>query len=156
MNCIGDRKMYDSHVLEGHDGDVFITLDPQYHPIQPDKSCPESVAIYNEHKDLAAEYLKVQEEIQIQSQRMESLAGLAERLNETEEQYFDSTEDPDEEEEVRKLEEEKESLLQLHRDLKQQLDLIQKNKLKSCPSPSPSSSSSSGGSGGWVASPHPT
>ncbi|KAL1464956.1 hypothetical protein WDU94_004556 [Cyamophila willieti] len=153
MNCIGDRKMYDSHVLDGHDGDVFITLDPQYHPIQPDKSCPDSVAIYNEHKDLAAEYLKVQEEIQIQSQRMESLAGLAERLNETEEEYFDTT-DPDDEEEVRELEQEKETLLQLHRDLKQQLDLIQNNKLKSCPSPSPSSSTSS--SGGWLTHPHPT
>ncbi|KAI5712916.1 hypothetical protein M8J75_012325 [Diaphorina citri] len=135
--------MVRNYGLLGDDGDnVYLTLDPQYHPVQPDKTCPQSVAIYNEHKDLAKEYLEVQREIQIQSQRMESLVK---RLHEVEQ-----CPDPDEEEEERKLEQEKENLLRHHRFLKQQQDL-KKNKLKS-----PSSSSSSGGSGGWMANPHPT
>lgn len=128
----------------GNDGNnVYLTLDPQYHPIQPDKTCPQSVAIYNEHKDLAKEYLQVQSKIQLMSQQKESLA---ERLNE-EEEY---SEPEDEEMEVRKLEQEKENLLQLHRNLKSQLDSMKKSKPKS------PSSSSSGGCGGWVTHPHPT
>lgn len=38
---------------------MYMFLDPSLQPVRPDRSQPESTQIYEEHKQLAEEYLKV-------------------------------------------------------------------------------------------------
>uniref|UniRef100_A0A1B6DMJ8 Mitogen-activated protein kinase kinase kinase n=2 Tax=Clastoptera arizonana TaxID=38151 RepID=A0A1B6DMJ8_9HEMI len=108
-------------------------LDPQLHPIPPDTSCQQSVQIFEQHKMLAEEYLRVQTEMTYLSHHMEKLS---ERLSLTAEQQ-------NEEEQVRRLQNEKENLLQLHHNLKRQLELLKRQREESS-------------SDGWVVVPHLT
>jgi len=115
---------------------VYLMLDPQLHPITPNTSCQQSVQIFEQHKQLAQEYLKVQTEIAYLSRYK---AQLAERLSEAEGlSQLDQQDSERHQEELRKLENERESLLALHRNLKRQLDIIHRQRRNSV------------GDGGWV------
>lgn len=115
---------------------VYLMLDPQLHPITPNTSCQQSVQIFEQHKQLAQEYLKVQTEIAYLSRYK---AQLAERLSEAEGlSQLDQQDSERHQEELRKLENERESLLALHRNLKRQLDIIHRRRRNSV------------GDGGWV------
>ncbi|XP_046991443.1 mitogen-activated protein kinase kinase kinase 7-like [Schistocerca americana] len=119
---------------------VYLMLDPQLHPISPDNTCKESVQIFEEHKRLAQEYLKVQTEIAYLSRHMDQLA---ERLSEAEGlSQLDQQDSERLQEELRKLENEKENLQKLHRNLKRQLELIKGQRRESV------------GNDGWVVVPH--
>ncbi|KAL5240977.1 hypothetical protein ACI65C_008387 [Semiaphis heraclei] len=98
---------------------LYLMLDQQLHPIPPDNTCPQSVQIFEEHKQLAQEYLKVQTERAYLSRHMEQLA---ERLSQ-EEILCDEEVDEDDEE-IKKLKNEKENLTQLSQNLKKQLEMI--------------------------------
>lgn len=98
---------------------LYLMLDKQYHPIPPDDTCPHSVQIFEEHKQLAQEYLKVQTEISFLTRHMQELA---ERLSQDEIMCEEGVEEDDEE--IRKLENEKETLTQMHQSLKKQLEMI--------------------------------
>ncbi|XP_023703195.1 mitogen-activated protein kinase kinase kinase 7 isoform X2 [Cryptotermes secundus] len=105
---------------------VYLMLDPQLHPITPNTSCQQSVQIFEQHKQLAQDYLKVQTEIAYLSRHK---AQLAERLSEAEGlSQLDQQDSERHQEELRKLENEKESLLALHRNLKRQLDIINRQR----------------------------
>jgi len=108
---------------------VYLMLDPQLHPITPNTSCQQSVQIFEQHKQLAQEYLKVQTEIAYLSRYK---AQLAERLSEAEGlSQLDQQDSERHQEELRKLENERESLLALHRNLKRQLDIIHRRRRNS-------------------------
>eukprot|EP00102_Acyrthosiphon_pisum_P022558 XP_016659768.1 PREDICTED: mitogen-activated protein kinase kinase kinase 7 isoform X2 [Acyrthosiphon pisum] len=82
---------------------LYLMLDQQLHPIPPDNTCPQSVQIFEEHKQLAQEYLKVQTERAYLSRHMEQLA---ERLSQ--EEILCDEEVDDDDEELKKLKNEKE------------------------------------------------
>ncbi|KAL4711502.1 hypothetical protein ACJJTC_000518 [Scirpophaga incertulas] len=88
---------------------MHLMLDPHLRPISPDPNSEESKRIYEEHKQLAPEYLKVQTET----------AYLSKHKSELEEQM-----DEDElrqKREIIQLEKEKDSLIKLYFSLKKQL-----------------------------------
>ncbi|XP_075228054.1 mitogen-activated protein kinase kinase kinase 7-like isoform X2 [Lycorma delicatula] len=117
---------------------IYLMLDSQYHPVPPDTSCQQSMEIFEEHKHLAEEYLKVQTEMAYLSKHMDDLA---ERLTAENQQENDD-------EEVRKLESEKKSLVELHTNLKLQLELLrQHSRGSNSRGPPPSDE-------GWVVVPH--
>jgi len=97
----------------GHDlDDVYRLLDADLRPVTPDLTCQLSQDIFMQHKQLAQEYLKVQTEIALVGQQktemLESLSSDALR----------------QQLELRKLEDEKESLVKLYRNLKRQLEIM--------------------------------
>ncbi|XP_050524364.1 mitogen-activated protein kinase kinase kinase 7-like isoform X2 [Daktulosphaira vitifoliae] len=105
---------------------LYLMLDHQLRPILPDTTCPQSIEIFEEHKQLAEEYLKVQTEIAYLSKHMEQLA---ERLSQEEVTITDEvTEDDDIE--IKKLENEKKHLTQMRLNLKKQLEMINKEDIK--------------------------
>ncbi|XP_015114804.1 mitogen-activated protein kinase kinase kinase 7 [Diachasma alloeum] len=92
--------------------DVYHVLDTELRPLTPDNSCQISKEIFEEHKLLAQEYLKIQTEIALVGQyRSDMLKSLSP----------DALKDL---QELRKLEDEKESLVKLYRNLKRQLELM--------------------------------
>jgi mitogen-activated protein kinase kinase kinase 7 len=103
----GEQRVGSSVGGEAGDLDnVYLMLDPQLHPIMPDTTSSDSVRVFEEHKQLAQEYLKVQTEIAYTSRYM---ARLAEQLSEAEavlSQPQDAISER-EGEELRKLENEK-------------------------------------------------
>lgn len=101
---------------------LYLALDSQLRPVEPDTSCQQSVQIFREHKQLAQEYLKVQTEMAYLSQTKEDLM---EKLSEAEGlSQLDQQDTEQQQEMLRKLTDEKENLLQLHHNLRRQLDLI--------------------------------
>ena len=91
---------------------VYRLLDADLRPLTPDQTCERSKEIFEEHKQLAQEYLKVQTEIALLGQhKNEMLKNLT----------IDSLR---QQEELRKLEDEKESLIKLYRNLKRQLEIM--------------------------------
>lgn len=52
---------------------VYRLLDTEQRPRTPDHTCPQSREIFEEHKQLAQEYLKVQTEIALLSQQKNAL-----------------------------------------------------------------------------------
>lgn len=93
-------------------GNVCRLLDADLRPLTPDDTCKLSCEIFEEHKQIAQEYLKVQTEIALLSQsRNEMLKNLS----------IDSLK---QQQELRKLEDEKESLVKLYRNLKRQLQIM--------------------------------
>lgn len=101
---------------------IYMMLDPQLRPLEPDRTCEQSVKIFEEHKQIATEYLKVQTELAYTAKRKEELA---EKLSQVESLSSDADA---EYEEIRKLENEKASLLQFYNTLKKQLEIIQNKK----------------------------
>ncbi|XP_045775097.1 mitogen-activated protein kinase kinase kinase 7-like [Maniola jurtina] len=88
---------------------MHMMLDPHLRPISPDLTNEESKRIFEEHKQLAQEYLKIQTE----------LAYLSKHKSELEEQMDD--EELRQKREIIQLENEKDSLVKLYCTLKQQL-----------------------------------
>uniref|UniRef100_A0A0C9QQD3 MAP3K7_0 protein n=1 Tax=Fopius arisanus TaxID=64838 RepID=A0A0C9QQD3_9HYME len=114
--------------------DVYRVLDADLRPLTPDNSCPISKEIFEEHKLLAQEYLKIQTEIALVGQyRSDMLKSLSP----------DALKD---QQELSKLEDEKESLVKLYRNLKRQLELMKGQGVTS----TPSVNSAVPGNNGWV------
>ncbi|XP_041982003.1 mitogen-activated protein kinase kinase kinase 7 [Aricia agestis] len=88
---------------------MHMMLDPHLRPISPDLTNDESKRIFDEHKQLAQEYLKIQTE----------LAYLNKHKSELEEQMDD--EELRQKREIIQLENEKDSLIKLYSTLKKQL-----------------------------------
>ncbi|XP_066594510.1 mitogen-activated protein kinase kinase kinase 7 isoform X2 [Prorops nasuta] len=91
---------------------VYRLLDAELRPLTPDQTCERSREIFEEHKQLAQEYLKVQTEIALLGQhKNEMLKNL-------------SLDTLKQQQELRKLEDEKESLVKLYRNLQRQLEIM--------------------------------
>ncbi|XP_012229560.1 mitogen-activated protein kinase kinase kinase 7-like [Linepithema humile] len=98
-------------------GNVCRLLDADLRPLTPDDTCKLSCEIFEEHKQIAQEYLKVQTEIALLSQhKNEMLKDLS----------IDSL---TQQQELRQLEDEKESLVQLYRNLKRQLQIMKDQRI---------------------------
>nr|XP_031831452.1 mitogen-activated protein kinase kinase kinase 7-like isoform X1 [Nomia melanderi] len=96
---------------------VYRLLDADLRPLTPDQTCERSKEIFEEHKQLAQEYLKVQTEIALLGQhKNEMLKNLT----------LDSLR---QQEELKKLEDEKESLIKLYRNLKRQLEIMKNQRM---------------------------
>lgn len=98
--------------------DLNMTVDPRLRPFPPDPSSEQSMQIYQQHEELMGKYLQIQMQIAQQTDFLKQLEG---NLKETE-----PTNDQEMEVELQKLEREKESLIKLIANLKQQLDMIRK------------------------------
>ncbi|XP_059472248.1 mitogen-activated protein kinase kinase kinase 7-like isoform X2 [Neocloeon triangulifer] len=97
---------------------VYQMLDPKLQPLPPDPDNPDSLRVFNEHKQLAQEYFRVQTEMAYTRQYRDHLA---EKLSE------EQLQQPSQQlEELAKLESEKENLEQLQRNLRRQLELIRR------------------------------
>nr|WAK98088.1 mitogen-activated protein kinase kinase kinase 7 [Colaphellus bowringi] len=94
-----------SHANQDLDN-MYVLLDPHLRPATPDYSEPKSVALFEEHKQLAKEYWKVQTELVLLTQKKNQLLAAEE-------------EDERRQMNLKALQEEKESL-RLARDLLQQ------------------------------------
>ncbi|XP_015595655.1 mitogen-activated protein kinase kinase kinase 7 isoform X2 [Cephus cinctus] len=121
---------------------VYRLLDAELRPITPDYTCPQSREIFEEHKQLAQEYLKVQTEIVLLGQhKNEMLKNL-------------SVDSLRQQQELRKLEDEKESLVKLYRNLKRQLEIMKGQRAGGLVGTSPTTSIGVGpavpGKDGWV------
>jgi hypothetical protein len=89
---------------------AYLVLEPELQPIQPDTSNKESVKIYEEHRRLSQEFLKMKMEFTLLSSRKQDLENSDNRTNLLEEYW--------------ELKSENDSLLQLKHNLITQLDLI--------------------------------
>lgn len=135
--CVQNGSSSSGAAQEGLDN-VYLVLDPQLHPVSPDTSCQESVQIFEQHKQLAQEFLKVQTEIAYLSRYM---GQLAESLSEAEGlSQLDQQDSERHQEELRKLEAEKDGLLAFKHTLQRQLELLRGQQHPPVPSVSASSS----------------
>jgi hypothetical protein len=91
---------------------AYLVLEPELQPIQPDTSNQESVKIYEEHRRLSQEFLKMKMEFTLLSSRKQDLENSDNRTNLLEEYW--------------ELKGENDSLLQLKQNLITQLDLIKR------------------------------
>ncbi|KAG5894460.1 hypothetical protein JTB14_032491 [Gonioctena quinquepunctata] len=121
----GVQSSSESHANQDLDN-MYVLLDPHLRPATPDYSEPKSVALFEEHKQLAKEYWKVQTELVLLTQKKNQLLPTDE-------------EDQRRKMNLKSLQEEKESL-RLARDLLRQ----QKER-----SSAPGNSSRNSGDG-WV------
>jgi len=103
---------------------IFLILDPQFHPIPPDHESEQSVRIYNEHMRLVEEYNEIYWEI---IHLTDSYNNLSDQLSRSSESHDDV---------IQKLEDEKEKLLQFQKNLVTQLDILRKQRLPSQEGPS--------------------
>ncbi|XP_022196035.1 mitogen-activated protein kinase kinase kinase 7 [Nilaparvata lugens] len=145
INSLPENENFTKGGSSVDDNKWYLMLDPQLQPVPPDESCHQSMQIFQEHKNLAQEYFRVTTQIAYLSNQMRDLA---ERLSVT-------AEDQQEDEEVRKLESEKESLVQLHRNLTRQLQLLKGRRGEQRPDDSqrtnaPTEDGGGGAGGGWV------
>ncbi|KAG7187881.1 hypothetical protein KM043_013858 [Ampulex compressa] len=110
---------------------VYRLLDAELRPLTPDNTCERSREIFEEHKQLAQEYLKVQTEIALLGQhKNEMLKNL-------------SLDTLRQQQELRKLEDEKESLVKLYSNLKRQLEIMKSQRVSGAVQVVP-------GNNGWV------
>ncbi|XP_034192855.1 mitogen-activated protein kinase kinase kinase 7 [Osmia lignaria lignaria] len=122
---------------------VYRLLDADLRPLTPDQTCERSKEIFEEHKQLAQEYLKVQTEIALLSQhKNEMLKNLT----------IDSLR---QQEELRKLEEEKGALIQLYRNLKRQLEIMKNQRMNNVLSSNAQIGPTVSGNDGWFVVPRP-
>ncbi|KAL0117825.1 hypothetical protein PUN28_008902 [Cardiocondyla obscurior] len=124
-------------------GNVCRLLDADLRPLTPDDTCKLSREIFEEHKQIAEEYLKVQTEIALLSQhKNEMLKNLS----------LDSLR---QQQELQKLEDEKESLVKLCRNLTRQLQIMkdQRGALTNAAATS-AIGPAVPGNNGWVVVPH--
>lgn len=92
---------------------MHMMLDPHLRPISPDLSNDESKRIFEEHKQLAQEYLKIQTEFAYLSNHKSELEG---KMDE---------EELRQKREIIQLENEKDSLIKLYCNLKEQLSRVE-------------------------------
>ncbi|CAG7816772.1 unnamed protein product [Allacma fusca] len=114
---------------------AYLVLDPELQPISPATDIPESMRIFEEHKRLAQDYLQTQTEIACLIQAKDDLEKqLVEHANsdqfgQRQLRRFD---------EQRELESENISLVEYHKNLKRQLEIMKGKKvLKKTPPPTP-------------------
>ncbi|KAK6626496.1 hypothetical protein RUM44_008969 [Polyplax serrata] len=92
-----------------------LFIESQLQPIPPDRTSEESIKIYEEHKEMAREYLEIQTEMAYLSRYLKKLED---KLNSTEQQR----------QQIQQLVNEKESLEQLQQNLTKQLELLQRQR----------------------------
>ncbi|KAL0274767.1 UNVERIFIED_CONTAM: hypothetical protein PYX00_002816 [Menopon gallinae] len=95
--------------------DFRLLMESPLQPISPDPNCEESMKIYQEHEEMAREYLEVQQEMAYLTEYMKDLG---ERLSNSEQQR----------QQIEQLTSEKESLEQLQQNLSRQLELLQRDR----------------------------
>uniref|UniRef100_A0A6M2DJQ0 Mitogen-activated protein kinase kinase kinase 7 n=1 Tax=Xenopsylla cheopis TaxID=163159 RepID=A0A6M2DJQ0_XENCH len=108
----------DGTCMDDTDSDLdsmCLTLEPHLRPATPDQNSRLSMKIYHEHKQSVQEYLKVQTEIAYVSKHRSEL-----RESLDDEQHR-------QQQEILKLEDEKESLVKLYSNLRKQLEVMQAN-----------------------------
>jgi mitogen-activated protein kinase kinase kinase 7 len=104
---------------------AYLVLDPELQPISPATDIPESMQIFEEHKRLAQEYLQTQTEI----------ACLMQAKDDLEKQLVEHAKDQFGERasqrfcEQRELESENISLVEYHKNLKRQLEIMKGKKV---------------------------
>ena len=101
--------------FNGEDFNAYLVLEPKLQPIQPEMSDEDSVAIFNEHRKVSKEYLKMQMEVTLLLERKRELERAENRhISNAFEDYW-------------QLKSEKDSLHQLHDNLTKQNNLIKRN-----------------------------
>ncbi|XP_070567615.1 mitogen-activated protein kinase kinase kinase 7-like isoform X2 [Ptychodera flava] len=101
---------------------AYLTLDHHLQPLPPCMSSPESMAVFDMHCKTAQEYLRVQTELALLHKRKRELA------NELDQDWKDQQNSSKILEEYTFLMEERESLLQIHKEMKAQLDLTRQQR----------------------------
>lgn len=147
--------------------DIFFMLHPSLRPIPPCPTSQVSMRVYEEHRKMAKEYLEVQKELQWMTKYCNDLV---EHLEETKKRQQTeqrrSSQQPLEQSELQRsveefvrLENEKKSLLEFHRNLKEQLSKVHREQLQmqqqqqqqqQVPQPADKSRSSPLPDDGWV------
>ncbi|XP_031355328.1 mitogen-activated protein kinase kinase kinase 7-like [Photinus pyralis] len=94
---------------------MYLLLDPHLRPATPDLDDPSSVSLFEEHKQLAQEYLKVQTELAYLSQRKTKL------------QETQSLEQQRQRKTIEQLQSEKQALILLKKSLEKQKELLTAN-----------------------------
>ncbi|PVD28885.1 hypothetical protein C0Q70_11480 [Pomacea canaliculata] len=111
-----------ANILGGHSESYsYFLLEPHLQPLAPYPTNPESMNIFDQHVQLAQEYLRVQAEIAVLTQRKHELTHEMEQ----EESQHNSSRIANIEEYTR-LSSENESLMSVHRDLKTQVESYRK------------------------------
>jgi len=120
-------------------------LNPELRPVPPQPNCPQSMKIYEDHRQMAAEYLRVKNEL---ADLRAYKAQLQEKVRQNEE--LDNLPTPTQEEvnQYNQLKEERESLLAFREKLAEQLSLIEAAQSKK--SVSAHSTGDSNEAEGWV------
>lgn len=103
------------------DWNAYLLLEPKLQPLPPAPSSKESLEIFEAHKKMAKEFLHVQTEIKLLSQRKNELDKELKEDQQKTTTYF---------EEYLQLKDEKDSLLKLKNNLKVQIDLIKAEQKK--------------------------
>jgi len=103
---------------------AYMMLNPELQPISPATDIPESMRIFEEHKQLAQEYLQTRTEIECLLKVKEGL----EKQLQWEEGGGPLRDSPRFFQELRELQSENVGLVQLHKNLKQQLTLLKGGK----------------------------
>ncbi|KAK0045528.1 mitogen-activated protein kinase kinase kinase 7-like isoform X1 [Biomphalaria pfeifferi] len=112
-----------SSIENAYSSDQYFSLEPHLQPIPPCISHKESMQIFEEHRALAQQYLRMQAEIAVLTQRKHELKK--ERQHQEERSLHNRSHLADVEE-YTKLMAENESLLSVHRDLKAQVEMYRK------------------------------
>jgi len=120
-------------------------LAPELRPVAPQPNCPQSMKIYEDHRNMAAEFVRMQTEM---TELQQYKAQLAEQIKENQEMVEMKGPSLEEEREVNRLKEEKDALLAFREKLGEQLSMIEEAQLKKAGSAH--SSQGSNKSNGWV------
>jgi len=118
-------------------------LSPELRPVPPQPNCPQSMKIYEDHRQMAAEYLHVKTEL---SKLRNYKAQLTEKIKQNQEMDELATPTQEDENQFVQLKSEKEALLAFREKLTEQLALIEAAQTKK----SGSAHSTGGSTEGWV------
>lgn len=118
-------------------------LSPELRPVPPQPNCPQSMKIYEDHRQMAAEYLHVKTEL---SKLRNYKAQLTEKIKQNQEMEELATPTKEDENQFVQLKSEKEALLAFREKLTEQLALIEAAQTKK----SGSAHSTGGSTEGWV------
>ncbi|XP_043215086.1 mitogen-activated protein kinase kinase kinase 7-like [Amphibalanus amphitrite] len=115
VSASGDRQD-DDFVFD----DIFEMLDADLQPVKPDPDCPDSRRVFENHKKLAKDYLKLQTEVTLLNTKKKQLED---RLHRTATERH-SRDTPKYVSDLVKLQEENENLRKLHRKLMAERDQL--------------------------------
>jgi len=118
-------------------------LDPDLRPVPPQPNCPQSMKIYEDHRQMAAEYLHVKTEL---AELRKYKTQLTDKIKQNQEVENLATPTQDEVIQFTQLKSEKEALLAFREKLTEQLTLIEAAQTKK----SGSAHSSRGSTDDWV------
>jgi len=118
-------------------------LAPELRPVPPQPNCPQSMKIYEDHRQMAAEYLHVKTEL---SKLRNYKAQLTEKIKQNQEMEELATPTQEDQNQFVQLKSEKEALLAFREKLTEQLALIEAAQTKK----SGSAHSTGGSTEGWV------